>query len=329
MRILVDRHHSDLLYSLQLLFEDRLGFELFVPTGREWWDNGVWRFGEVYGDDRLVRQFLEAPNHRAVEPGLYIAFDQSHPERPIYEVTYERARTMQWDGVMATVQENQKGFAAFASEVGARYFYHIGNARQQVDWSLSPTVLDASGSAGSEAIPICEEFDASTFRYRPPSSGRIVTSFVNLLAGMGDPWTMFRDLGSELPGYTMQSYGHGCPDGFLTPVAAVAEEMARATWAYHDKPTGDGFGHVIHCWAAIGRPLIGHARYYKGQRAEPLWQDGTCIDLDRYSIPEAALLISNMSFERYERMCRTIRRVFDSIYTPIEDARKLASLLSL
>ena len=54
--------------------------------------------------------------------------------------------------------------------------------------------------------------------------------------------------------------GSKSPNGNLTPVGNVAEEMARATWAYHDKPTGDGFGHVIHNWAAVGRPLIGHGR---------------------------------------------------------------------
>lgn len=45
MRALVDRHQADLYYSLQLLFEDRLGVQLFTPIGHEWWDEGYWNFG--------------------------------------------------------------------------------------------------------------------------------------------------------------------------------------------------------------------------------------------------------------------------------------------
>ena len=148
MKILCDRHHADLLYSLQKLFEDRLGFELYVTIGHEWWDEGYWRFGEVFGDDRLAQQYLNADaKYREVEPGLFLTFDACHPERPLYCVTLPWALEQEWDVVMATVQENQAGFKAFAMRVGAESFYHIGNARQGVDWELDPFVLDASRSA--------------------------------------------------------------------------------------------------------------------------------------------------------------------------------------
>ena len=61
-------------------------------------------------------------------------------------VTLERARGWSWDLVLATVQDNQKGFARFAQETGAKYAYHIGNTRQEVDWSLDPLALNASDS---------------------------------------------------------------------------------------------------------------------------------------------------------------------------------------
>jgi hypothetical protein len=37
-----------LVHSLQRVFEDRLGMTLYTPRGHEWWDEGIWRFGEVF-----------------------------------------------------------------------------------------------------------------------------------------------------------------------------------------------------------------------------------------------------------------------------------------
>lgn len=332
MRVLTDRHHADLLYGLQRLFEDRLGVELYVTLGPDWWEEGYWRFGEVWGDDRLARQFLHTNDtYREVEPGLFLTFDPCHPERPLYGVTLERAKGWSWDYVLATVQDNQAGFARFASEQGAKYLYHIGNTRQEVDWALDPIALNASDSPmEGRGVLIAQEFDyQTTFRYRAPRYDipTRITSFVNLLALIPESWRAFEELSKLLP-VEFYSYGHENPHGSLTPVANVAEEMARATWAYHDKPTGDGFGHVIHNWAAVGRPLIGHGHFYHGQKAEVLWQDGvTCIDLDLHSVEEAAEIIRSTTQAQHEQMCRAIRATLERVYSPEDDARKVAGVL--
>ena len=330
MRILVDRHHADLLFGLQRLFEDRLDVELYVTLGHDWWDEGYWRFGEVWGDDRLARQFLDTDaSYREVKPGLYLTFDPCHPERPLYGVTLERARGWSWDYVLATVQDNQKGFHRFAQETGAKYLYHIGNTRQEVDWSLDPIALNASDSPmEGRGVHIGQEFDhLGAFRFREPERMDRITSFVNLLPLIPESWAPMAELSGLLP-FEFRSFGHECPDGSLTPVANVAEQMARSGWAYHDKPTGDGFGHIIHNWAAVGRPLIGHGRYYAGQKAEAFWQDGvTCIDLDKHSVAEAAQIIGSMTPERYRAMCVAIRETLERIYSPEADARAVAGVL--
>lgn len=308
--VLVDRHHADLFYAMQLQVEDRDGDDLFTPMGHDWWDEGYWRFGEVYGDDRLARQFL-TPDGREMEPGLWLTFDPHHPERPIYGISLERARGIIWSRVIATVEENQRGFARFAREhaVEAGYFYHIGNANQPVDYSLRPTILSGP-----------QLFDHQrTYRWRPPVRQDRVVSFVNLLPRIPEMWEPFVGLRERLPTYSFRSYGHDCPDGFLRPVANIAEEMAAAGWAYHDKTTGDGFGHVIAGWAAVGRPLIGHASYYRGQWAEPLWRDlETCIDLDRHSLDEAAAIIGDMTAGEHAHMSQRIRTIFDRLIEPRE-----------
>lgn len=321
VNVLVDQHHADLLYSLQLLFEDNLGWDLYVPKGHEWWDEGYWQFGRGFGDDRLARQFLategQPAEHRLVAPGRWLIFDEHHPERPLYGVSLETARGMNWDAVLATVQDNQQGLARFAHETDALYLYHVGNARQEIDRSLAPLIIDGP-----------QLFDwQRTFRYREPERSDRIVSFVNLLPLIPEMWEGFAHLQLHLPTYEFRSFGHECPDGFRKPVAAVAEEMAAAGWAYHDKVTGDGFGHVLADWAAVGRPLIGHARYYAGQWGEPLWIDGeTCIDLDRHSIEEAASIIATTSAARHREMCVAIRQVFRSLRVGDEVARVRALL---
>lgn len=306
MNALVDRHHADLLYSMQLTYEPT--HDLFTPVGREWWDEGYWRFGTVYGDERLVAQYLVdilapvpmSPPPREVAPGLWLMWDDHHPERPIYGITLGRAKTLSWDAVIATVDENQSGFARFAQEHGARYLYHIGNANQYIDSALNPELLEGP-----------QRFDyQTTFRWREPVRQDRIVSFVNLLPKIPEMWEGFTGLQERLPAYSFASYGHDCPDGLLKPVGAIAEEMSRAGWAYHDKTTGDGFGHILANWAAVGRPLIGHARYYQGQWGHALWKDGeTCIDLDKHSLDEAAHIVDGMSAESHREMCWAIREV--------------------
>lgn len=321
--VLVDRHHADLLYALQLMFEDRLGYDLFVPMGHEWWDEWYWRFGAVFGDDRLAQQFL-AVQGEEIEPGLYLSFDDHHPERPVYGVSLERAKGMDWEAVVATVDDNQRGFHKFATEHAARYLYHIGNARQYIDEGLAPVILDG---------PQLFDF-RRTFRYRKPVRMDRIVSFVNLLPFIQEVadgpyvcWERFVGLQERLPAYSFASFGHDCPDGLLKPVARIAEEMAHAGWAFHDKPTGDGFGHILANWAAVGRPLIGHASYYKGQWGESLWEDKrTCLDLDRHSIEEAASMIEDTTPEQHEWMCEAIREQFASM--DIEHAASDRSLVA-
>jgi hypothetical protein len=50
--------------------------------------------------------------------------------------------------------------------------------------------------------------------------------------------------------------------------------MKEARIGFHMKSWSDGYGHVIHNWAALGRPLIWVAGYYRDKLAAPLWVEG-------------------------------------------------------
>ena len=313
--VLVDRHHAGLYHSMQLLGE-RFGWTLYTPKGGEWWDKGYWNFGRwTWPDDRLARQYLDA----AQEP------DNEFPDWPINYVSLEEARRMPWAFVIATLQDNQHGFDQFARETGAQLVIQVGNTGQYVDWGLDPLVLMSSEmpihGKGVRYHQPMEKVD-----FIEPRETWEAASFVNCMTSMGTCYDLLRTAQERLP---ISVYGIDGPDGVIKPYRRSVELMGRVGWGWHDKAHGDGFGHVIHGWAQVGRPLIGHASHYRGKMAESLWVDGeTCIDLDRHSVGEAVSTVLSMSPQRHREMCLAIRAKFDAIDWESE-ARAIEDLLGL
>ena len=320
--VLVDRHHAGLLNSLQML-GDRLGWTVYTPTGHAWWDEGYWQFGLVFGDDRLAQQYL------LPESGPF--YDAEFPDRLIHTVTLEQAQAMDWAVVMPTVQENQTGFARFAREHGAKYAYHVGNTNQQIDLELEPFILNASEMPGG--IRVGEEFDSDgLFAFSPPTESKRISTFVNCVPEMcRDEAYLGRDL-EAIRGATDDFHMHGISgvDGNLKPIQAIRDCMAESAWAYHNKPQGDGYGHVLHYWAALGRPLIGRGTHYKSKMGWRYWRDmETCIDLDLHPIEQVVEIIRSITPERHAEMCRAIRAQFDQETDWQADAERVRSMLSM
>lgn len=307
MRVLIDLHHAGLAESLHLLFEDRLGHEVYVPHGLDWWNEGYWQFGRwAWGDDRLARQFLEIGESHP-----------QYPERKYRRVALSEARDLgDWAYVVASVPDNEQGYHRFAKEQGAKYVLSVGNTSQPVDWSLDPLALVSSEMPiVGRGVRVHQEMSAA-FRWREPyQPGLWAASFVNCFPSM-PCHTLWRDAYTLAPEGLWGEYGIDGAGGVIEPASKVASRMAVASFGWHDKVHGDGFGHVIHGWAAIGRPLIGHASHYAGKMAGPLWVDGeTCIDLDRHSVFEAVTLMREIASdpERHERMCRAMRGRFEAL----------------
>lgn len=295
--VLADRHHGGLYRSLQLL-ADRLGWTLFTPTGHEWWDAAIWQFGRwTYQDDRLAGQFLSQSGP-----------DPEFPTTPIRYVTLDDARQMRWDYVIATVPDNEAGFARFAREQDATYVIQVGNTGQPVDWSLNPLAL-ISSETPLQGRGVLYHQEMEPVAFSPRTDRHTAASFVNCMPHMGRCWDLLQQADLKVA-----VFGIDGPQGIVKPYSRLVKMMANYGWGWHDKAQGDGFGHVIHSWAAVGRPLIGHASHYAGKLAERFWQDGiTCIDLDRHPVPEAVEMVRTISSEDHERMCRAIRAEFDAI----------------
>ena len=308
MNVLADRHHSGLFHSLQLLAV-RMGWTLYTPIGMGWWDAGYWAFGKsTYNDDRLAQQFLVGV---AGPDGLGAPPDGEFPDWPVPTVTISEAHAMDWAFVIATVPDNEDGFARFAEEVGARFIVQVGNTGQYVAWHRDPLVLSSSEMPiHGRGVVYHQEMDP--IAYHPPHNRRTAASFTNCMPFMGSCWTLLQE--AQGLGLPISVYGIDGPDGIVKPNTELVARMARVGWGWHDKQVGDGFGHTIHTWAAVGRPLVGHASHYRGKMAEHLWKDGvTCIDLDQHSVAEAVQMIRTMCRCRHEDMCRAIRAEFETI----------------
>lgn len=299
--VLADLHHSGLWHSWYLLGK-RLGWTVYAPRGMEWWDEQYWRFGgTTYFDDRLARQFLNVPE-----------YDGEFPDVPIPSVTLAEAQEMDWAYVIATVPDNELGFSRFAREHDAKYVLGVGNTGQDVDWALDPLALVSSEMPiQGRGIVYHQEIDGWEFAEPFAGDRWKAASFVNCMPSMGVCWDLLEEARRE---FRLPLHVYGIDAVVIKPYAKLVYMMTRTGWGWHDKAQGDGFGHVIHSWAAVGRPLIGHASHYRGKLAEHFWRDGeTCIDLDRHSIADTVETIRSTSPERHAEMCRAIRAEFETI----------------
>jgi hypothetical protein len=83
MKILADFHHEELYHSLYLLFEKRLGHELYRQIGTDWYDEGYWM---VYNHPDTVKQYLglhisdDWELIRQKNAGNYITFPNENAE---------------------------------------------------------------------------------------------------------------------------------------------------------------------------------------------------------------------------------------------------------
>jgi hypothetical protein len=309
-RVLADWHHPALWESLSILFEDRFRWELYSPIGAEWMGHG-WTFSNGTpgwtAEDYLVFPDAEVTGDH------FERTEREYPERPRKMVTWEQAQDMRWDFVLASVPVHQRAFAQLARRFGGRFIHQVGNARHPVDRSIPQVVLASANVRGVRgAITYHQEFSRALFASRPPAPHRgvpRVRSFMLRLDSTSGPFDWLAD--------TVEWTDHGGADPrnghYLAPMAKVANEMAGADWIWHDKRIGDGYGHVLHNAAAIGRPLIGHASHYRGLLGEPLWRDlETCIDLDRHPPERAVRLVRAITAdpEWHAAMCAEMAATF-------------------
>jgi hypothetical protein len=291
MKIFADLHHADLYYSLKLLFEDRLGWELYRPIGYEWFHEGYWKIAEPYGNAMdTVGQYLDDTgigewdarlnSDYYKKDDIYYCWEPSHGYHQ-KAITFEKFKEMNFDVIMPTVALHDACYTELQRlfQPRAKVIAQMGNIHQTTNIPHVLYNVPYSPTAGQKAIYYHQEIDPNLYKYVPvDTTKKAIYSMVNLLPDAH----YYHGLKEGLPEVDMKAWGSSCPDGALYGCKGVAEEMQNANMGLNSK-TLIGFGHTVMGWFASGRPVITGMRKIRqyGLDLVNLFEpDVTCYDLD-------------------------------------------------
>lgn len=315
-KIFADFHHSSLLNSLILLFEKRLGGEVYRPIGKEWHIKGFWK---VYDHPATVEQFLgvggATPDGspklneinyndknimaaKAVESTGVFKCNDVESGNTNKAITFNGFMSRHFDVVIASIPQHIEPFRKLCDlhPDHPKLIYQIGN-----NWNISPdqekmidAILASARLTVRPNIPFIEyhqEFDLNIFRPTNETNNyQIITSFVNCFNTdqlFAADWDIFTKVEQRMTDWQFRVFGGGCRDGNASGSQNLANEMRRSRFIWHTKNAGDGYGHIIHNAAAVARPLIVKKSHYIGKLGADLMTDGeTCIAIDGLSIDE-------------------------------------------
>lgn len=337
MRIFVDRHHSDLFYSFQLL-ADRLGADLFCPAGLEWFDKGFWKIGDPYPNPRETAcQYLDTEQvftpvdgtpvlNRYIghHGGEYKVLDTVHGVT-IQGISYNAFLQSKWDFVISSYQPHDEPYSRLAAMVLGKHIAQIGNI-----WQVS-TVKDQLIANGSTPGP-----DINYISYHPEFNAKLLTPihntqhWQNIKSFMRCPKEKARDynywleLKGMLPDYRFFSYGGG-DDGNLHSMTDMAASLETTGYVYHVKEHGDGYGFVLHYAFAAGRPVITSVKDYEGKLGRRLLTHGeTCIDIDQFvNMQGVAEYIKSITPDKYIEMHDNVLARFKEVVDFEKEAEEL------
>ena len=337
MKIFSDMHHGGLYASLHLLLEKRLGHSLYRPIGMEWHSNGYWDIAKPYGDDTgTVRQFLalgSVPDDgssglnesRFLVDDVHYIWDGVHG---IHQkaITLDKFLSMDFDVLIASIPAHVRTYRRLirTHKLKAKLIYHIGN----IDWhtkipyeeieNIMLSVKEFPMVKSKNVVFYKQEFDEDVFYPAQERPFNMITSFVNCLPNHGY-FHSFK--GIMEPDYDVKAYGISCPDGIISGISELASIMRRSKFGYHNKPYGDGYGHVIHNWFASGRPVLVNMGDYKDKLAGELMEDGkTCIDIDGRSAQQVAGIVRELSDLEYADMTTNVRNKYKEVVDFNKDA---------
>lgn len=345
MKIFVDYHHASLYRSLQLLFEERLGYELYRPIGIEWFDKGYWKIADPYPTPRdTALQFLDTRggkykketnlngDYRVDNQGIYHVYE---PDHDVWQraITLDTFKKMQFDILIASYNAHIIPYLKLINlhQTRAKLIHQMGNNwASTLNWKIIKNVMASTAIFGyppkKNVVFYHQEIDPKLFNYRKEYSPKSIMSFSNVLHG--SDLATFIELEKAMPTFHFFSYGAGNRDGSLT-VRGVAEKMKAAQFVAHFKEGGDGFGHVIFNAFALGKPPIVKMNQYKGQLAYKLMKDRvTCIDIGNLKTEEAVKKIMKyVEPENYSKMSFAAHSVFEKYINYDKEAKNIEIFL--
>jgi len=325
LNIFADHHHYDLSHSLGLLFGRRLGHTVIFPIGSEWYERGYWKvfphlgsvedhLGIKYADPSVYdkARVMTSAGPEVPDKRFHYRFDVT---KGVYQkaVTFEQFVDLPVDILIASLVAHVPAFNELIKKYQpkAKLIFQMGNSFdgysfQDVKNALNSTEKTLPDRIHSERYS--QEFDLDLFSFSVPASPKKVVSFVHYLEEL----EIVETSRCALPEFSFELYGSGSEGGLLRTTSEVASKMGEAGFIWHLKKCDDGYGHIVHNAAAMGRPLILSKEHYKKLRFGKFIEDGvTCITLDGRT-PE--ILAKKIRYyaepRRHARMCRSLHERF-------------------
>ena len=325
MNILADQHHQSLFYSLQLLFEKRLKWQLFRPIGEEWYTHGFWN---IFDHPDTVKQYLSLDQRFKPIDGTpplntiqQVAIDHYEIYDPIHDtiqkaITLDQFKEMPIDIIIASHENHYPLFARLVKEYKptAKLIFQMGN-HWPIDFGLCKNLMAScfpfEVPDDVNAVFYHQEFDVDIFHYEPPTNQTNIYSFVNVLPKTAD-WSIYQEYKEKLD-FNFRSYGASCPDGTIGKIEDLADKIREVALGWHLKPSGDGYGHILHNLYACGRPVIYKDSHYRGKLGGWLLIDGqTGIDIENKTVAEGEKAIK-FFLKDHQRFCEAAHNRFKNL----------------
>lgn len=128
LKVLIDHHHTDLFRAFQMLFEKRLGWEVYRPSGAEWYPRFYWHpiEGEALGnltphavfDPKIHKSVLPSPDEQ-VNGKLWQNFSLGLNDGVRFRwMTLDEAKDV--DLIVTTIARNESRFYDLRKHLGLR-----------------------------------------------------------------------------------------------------------------------------------------------------------------------------------------------------------------
>jgi hypothetical protein len=334
MNVLTDFHHNSLLRSLVLLFEGRLGMQVYRPIGLEWFYEGYWAINDQLS---TAKQFLDfecqiMPDNT---PPLNVVKEQSDGIYSVYDpgnitihnaITLESFKSRKFDYIIASIPQHIPLFQKLIQEFQpqAKLIIQIGN-----NWN--PNIFRGLNVLGSvkpgniqdaNVVYYHQEFDTNLFKPKTHTQSNTISSYINILQELTIGWRDFTDLENSLQEFSFKSYGGQCRDGSIAGAEVLADSMNNDDLIFHVKDHGDGYGHIIYNAYACGRPTIIRRSGYDNQLAQELFNAESSINLDGLSVEDAVKkirkvltdseILESMSVKAYETFKNNVDFAYDA-----------------
>lgn len=350
MNIFTDFHHPALYYSLHLLFEKRLGHALYRPIGEEWSKSGYWKLldlcinnyqrkeklAELLIPDAVLPYANISWNTVLKDEGSYVVIGKSG-SLPVEQrgVTLRQFKNIKFDLIISSFVGNIAPFKALSKEYqgNIKVVAQVGNVLWQDknfdDVPVMASVLPSEDYNTKEIVFYKQEIDADIFHPFNSPPDNILSSFVSAMNSFTGDMADFVAIEKRLSKkYKFLCYGKESRDGYLTNQKEIADIMRRSKFGINLKTIGDGFGHCIHDWFAVGRPVIFRESHYKGKLAGVMLKhQQTGLDLDAIETDNCIDIINNMSEEDYNSMCENVKKEFKVNVNFEQEAEKIKHFL--